>query len=96
MGHTVLAPDASVHIASPNDAALLLADLVRAVRLGDRVRLLEPLAQPWGCAACMAAYAEKTEPGQGERWRVCGMLHDMDWERHPTRDDHLSVEVRQA
>ena len=57
MGHTVLVPDASEHIASPNDAALLLADLVRAVRLGDRVRLLEPLAQPWGCAACMAAYS---------------------------------------
>jgi hypothetical protein len=58
MGHTVLAPDASEHIASPNDPALLLADLVRAVRLGDRVRLLEPLAQPWGCAACMAAYSQ--------------------------------------
>jgi hypothetical protein len=55
MSHTVLAPDASEHNASPNDAALLLADLVRAVRLGDRVRLLEPLAQPWGCAACMIA-----------------------------------------
>jgi hypothetical protein len=36
----------------------LLADLVRAVRLGDRVRLLEPLARPWGCAACMAAHTE--------------------------------------
>ena len=58
MGHTVLASDASEHITSPNDAALLLADLVRAVRLGDRVRLLEPLAQPWGCVACLAAYSE--------------------------------------
>jgi hypothetical protein len=56
MGHTVLAPGASEHIASTNDAALLLADLVRSVRLGERVRLLEPLAQPWDCAACMAAY----------------------------------------
>jgi hypothetical protein len=58
MAHTVLVPDASEHIASPNDAALLLADLVRAARLGDRVRLLEPLAQPGSCATCMAAYSQ--------------------------------------
>jgi hypothetical protein len=58
MAHTVLVPDASEHITSPNDAALLLADLVRAVRFGDRVRLLEPLAQPWSCATCMAAYSQ--------------------------------------
>jgi hypothetical protein len=58
MAHTVLVPDASEHIASPNDAALLLADLVRAVRVGDRIRLLEPLAQPWSCASCMAAYSQ--------------------------------------
>jgi hypothetical protein len=58
MAHTVLLPDASEHIASSNDAALLLADLVRAVRLGDRVRLLEPLAQPWSCATCVAAYSQ--------------------------------------
>ena len=59
MGHTVLAPDPhSEHIASPHDSALLLADLVRAVRLGDRVRLLEPTDSASSCAACMAAYAE--------------------------------------
>ena len=58
MGHTVLAPNASEHVASSNDPALLLADLVRAVRLGDRVRLQEPLAQAWGCAACRAAYSQ--------------------------------------
>jgi hypothetical protein len=58
MAHIVLVPDASEHITSPNDAALLLADLVRAVRLGDRVRLLEPLAQPSSCATCVAAYSQ--------------------------------------
>jgi len=58
-GHTVLAPDpTSQHLASPHDAALLLADPVRAVRLDDRVVLLEPPAPPWSCAACLAAYRE--------------------------------------
>jgi hypothetical protein len=58
-GHTVLGPDpTSQHVATPDDSALLLADLVRAVRLGDRVVLLEPLTPPWNCAACLAAYRE--------------------------------------
>jgi hypothetical protein len=58
-GHNVLAPDpTSQHVATPNDSALLLADLVRSVRLGDRVVLLEPLTPPWNCAACLAAYRE--------------------------------------
>jgi len=59
MGHTVLDPDpASQHVASPHDAALLLADLVRSVRLDDRVILLERLAEAWNCSACLAAYQE--------------------------------------
>ena len=45
-------------------------------------------------AACMAAYAQKTEPEQVERWRVCGLLHDMDWEKHPTRAEHPFVAVK--
>jgi hypothetical protein len=58
-GHTVLTPDpTSQHVATPDDSALLLADLVRSVRLDDRVVLLEPLTPPWNCAACLAAYRE--------------------------------------
>jgi predicted hydrolase (HD superfamily) len=45
-------------------------------------------------AACMAVYAAKLEPDQVERWRVCGLLHDMDWERHPTREEHPFVAVK--
>jgi predicted hydrolase (HD superfamily) len=45
-------------------------------------------------AACMGAYAAKAEPGQVERWRVCGLLHDMDWEKHPTREEHPFVAVQ--
>ena len=45
-------------------------------------------------AACMGAYAQQTAPEQAERWRVCGLLHDMDWERHPTREEHPFVAVK--
>lgn len=64
-GHSVLAPDPrSDHMASPHDVALLLADLVRAVRLDERVLLLDPVSPPWGCMVCTAAY--------GEAWDVLG------------------------
>ena len=56
MGHTVLAPDpTSQHMATRDDLALLLADLVRAVRLDDRALLLEP--PPSLCPSCRAAYS---------------------------------------
>jgi hypothetical protein len=64
-GHNVLAPDpTSQHLASSHDAALLLADLVRAVRLDNHVVLLEPPAPPWSCSACLAAYREA--------WKILG------------------------
>ena len=47
-------------------------------------------------AACMGAAAERTQPGDVERWRVCGLLHDMDWEKHPTREEHPFVAVNAA
>lgn len=37
--------------------------------------------------ACMAAYAERLG-GEPERWRAVGILHDFDWEKHPTLDEH--------
>ena len=37
-------------------------------------------------AACMGAYAEKLEPDQKDRWVVAGLLHDMDYERHPSQE----------
>ena len=45
-------------------------------------------------AACMGEYAEKMQPAEVERWRVCGLLHDMDWEKHPTREEHPFVAVK--
>jgi putative nucleotidyltransferase with HDIG domain len=36
-------------------------------------------------AACMGAYADKLQADQRERWVVAGLLHDMDYERHPSQ-----------
>lgn len=37
--------------------------------------------------AAMAAYAQKFGEDE-ERWRVAGLLHDFDWEIHPTLEEH--------
>ncbi len=44
-------------------------------------------------AACMGAYADQLEPAQRDRWVVCGLLHDMDYEKHPTTAEHPFVAV---
>ena len=44
-------------------------------------------------AACMGAYAELVAPAERERWMLAGLLHDLDWERHPTQDEHPRVAV---
>ena len=44
-------------------------------------------------AACMASYAGDVAPNDVERWTVCGLLHDLDWEKHPTKDEHPRVGV---
>ena len=44
-------------------------------------------------AACMGAYADKLDPQQRDRWIVCGLLHDMDYEKHPSRAEHPFVAV---
>ena len=36
-------------------------------------------------AACMGGYADKLQPDRRERWVVAGLLHDMDYERHPSQ-----------
>lgn len=44
-------------------------------------------------AVCMGAYADRYEPDQRDRWIVTGLLHDMDYDRHPTREEHPFVGV---
>lgn len=44
-------------------------------------------------AACMALYARRLAPDDVERWVVCGLLHDFDYERHPSAEEHPFVGV---
>ncbi|MEY5060977.1 MAG: hypothetical protein RIS45_898 [Planctomycetota bacterium] len=44
-------------------------------------------------AACMGAYADLVAPAARERWMLAGLLHDLDWERHPTAEEHPRVGV---
>jgi predicted hydrolase (HD superfamily) len=44
-------------------------------------------------AACMGAYAQKLEPSQRDRWIICGLLHDFDYEKHPSRQEHPFIGV---
>ncbi len=45
-------------------------------------------------AACMGAYADKLAPAERDRWVVTGLLHDFDYEKHPTAVEHPYVGVK--
>jgi predicted hydrolase (HD superfamily) len=44
-------------------------------------------------ALCMGACARKLAPHEEEAWAVAGLLHDYDYEKHPTREEHPMVGV---
>jgi len=44
--------------------------------------------------AAMAEYAVRFGEDV-ERWRIAGLLHDMDYERHPTPEEHPFVGVKE-
>jgi len=44
-------------------------------------------------AACMGAYARRLAPDEHDRWVVAGLLHDFDYERHPSTAEHPFVGV---
>jgi len=46
-------------------------------------------------AACMGHYARTLEPGEADRWVACGLLHDFDYEKHPSREEHPFVGVKE-
>ena len=44
-------------------------------------------------AACMGAYAAAVAPADRDRWIVAGLLHDFDYQKHPTQAEHPFVGV---
>ncbi len=46
-------------------------------------------------AACMGAYADETAPQEKDRWIIAGLLHDFDYEKHPTPEEHPYVGVQE-
>jgi predicted hydrolase (HD superfamily) len=45
-------------------------------------------------AACTGAYAATLDQGERDRWTVTGLLHDYDYEKHPTPAEHPFVGVK--
>ena len=78
-----------------------MSDAVTTISVDDARRLMqewtasEALRVHMECvAACMGAYADVLAPADRERWIVAGLLHDMDYERHPTAEEHPFVAVK--
>ena len=64
---------------TPEEARELMHEWVRSEALRAHMEAV---------AACVAAYARKLEPGQEDRWTVCGLVHDFDYERNPSQEHH--------
>ncbi|MBI4426418.1 MAG: HD domain-containing protein [Candidatus Kerfeldbacteria bacterium] len=60
------------------DALVILDEFVKNANLKKHMLAVE---------AAMRAYAPKFG-GDPEEWGIVGLLHDFDWEIHPTLDDH--------
>lgn len=61
-----------------NDAWKIVQEFVKNKNLQKHMLAVE---------AAMAAYAQKHHEDE-ERYRVAGLLHDFDWEIHPTLEEH--------
>ena len=44
-------------------------------------------------ATCMGSAARVVDPEEEDRWVICGLLHDFDYEKHPTEEEHPFVGI---
>lgn len=71
---------------SPDDARALLHEWTESPSLRIHMETV---------ALSMGAYARRLEPDHEDRWIVAGLLHDFDYEKHPTPEEHPTVGVRE-
>lgn len=69
---------------SPDTARAIMHDWVASPALRQHMECV---------AACMAHAASMTAPSETDRWIVCGLLHDFDYEKHPTQAEHPFIGV---
>ena len=55
--------------------------------LHDHVKNENLRRHMYACEAVMRAYAAKYK-GNIDEWGLVGLLHDFDWEIHPSLEDH--------
>ena len=68
---------------SPEDARILMREWVKSAALRTHMECV---------AACMASYCSGDD-AERDRWIVTGLLHDFDYEKHPTMEEHPFVGV---
>jgi predicted hydrolase (HD superfamily) len=68
---------------SPKEARTLMMEWVESDALRTHMECV---------AACMESYCSGDEEDRS-RWIVTGLLHDFDYERHPTKEEHPFVGV---
>jgi putative nucleotidyltransferase with HDIG domain len=54
----------------------------------DHVENVNLIRHMLAVEAAMRYYAERIDPENVKQWALAGLLHDFDWEIHPTLDEH--------
>ncbi|MHC4977249.1 MAG: HD domain-containing protein [Planctomycetota bacterium] len=70
---------------SPDEARALMHEWTESEALRGHMEAV---------AACCRSYAELLDAQSVDRWEVCGILHDFDYQKHPTEEEHPFVGVR--